>query len=100
MSIKWRNKDERQFKHIKNSLINDDKTSEQANEIAARIVNKQRRKEGVTNNITTLGTGNPYTSLEERSKRELYNRAKQLNIDGRSKLNKKELIAAIRQNQG
>ena len=49
-----------------------------AKEIAARTVNKHRREEGRTPNRTTQGTGNPTTSLEARSKRELYNRAREL----------------------
>ncbi|MCA9515238.1 MAG: Rho termination factor N-terminal domain-containing protein, partial [Myxococcales bacterium] len=65
-------------------------------EIAARTVNKQRREEGRTPNETTQGTGNPNKGLEARTKDELYNRAKELDIDGRSKMTKDELIRAIR----
>jgi hypothetical protein len=43
-----------------------------------------------------MGTGNPTTSLEERTRRELYNRAKQLHIEGRSGMTKAELVRAIR----
>jgi hypothetical protein len=59
-------------------------------------VNKQRRVEGRTPNKNTSGTGNPNRKLEERSRRELYNRAKQLGIVGRSQMNKQQLIEAIR----
>ncbi len=61
-----------------------------------RTVNKQRRKEGRTPRETTQGTGNPHTRLEERTVDELYNLAKEHHIQGRSKLNKAELIEAIR----
>lgn len=91
----WTAKDEQQYQHIRNSLRKKGRSEDQAEEIAARTVNKQRRKEGRTPNRTTSGTGNPNTQLEDRTKQELYNRAKQLNIAGRSSMNKAELIRAI-----
>ncbi|MEZ4371503.1 MAG: Rho termination factor N-terminal domain-containing protein [Polyangiaceae bacterium] len=92
----WTNKDERQYQHIKDSAQERGKSSAKAKEIAARTVNKQRRSEGRTPNRTTQGTGNPSTSLESRSKRELYNRARQLEIEGRSRMTKAQLVRAIR----
>tara|TARA_Y100001973_G_scaffold33951_1_gene51180 strand:- start:5470 stop:5775 length:306 start_codon:yes stop_codon:yes gene_type:complete len=92
----WREKDERQYQHIKQSLLDEGKSEEQAEEIAARTVNKQRREEGITPNKTSQGTGNPHTRLEARTKQELYNRAKELDIENRSEMSKEELIAAIR----
>lgn len=96
MPRSWSNKDERQYEHIKTSSKKRGKSSKRAKEIAARTVNKRRRQEGRTANKRTQGTGNPRASLRERSKAELYNRAKQLGIDGRSKMDKDELVAAIR----
>lgn len=93
----WTKKDERQYEHIKESQEQRGSSQARAKEIAARTVNKQRRKENRTPNRTTQGTGNPNKPLEERSKQELYNQAKQLGLAGRSGLNKAELIAAIRQ---
>lgn len=92
----WSKKDEEQYQHIKSSEEKRGTSTERAKEIAARTVNKQRRKEGRTPNKSTQGTGNPRTSLEERSKQELYNLARQRKITGRSKMNKKELIKALR----
>lgn len=92
----WREKDERQYQHIKQSLLDEGKSEEQAEEIAARTVNKQRREEGITPNKTSQGTGNPHSRLEDRTKQELYNRAKELDIENRSDMSKEELIAAIR----
>lgn len=92
----WREKDERQYQHIKQSLRDEGKSEEQAEEIAARTVNKQRRQEGITPNKTSQGTGNPHSRLEDRTKQELYNRAKELDIEQRSDMSKEELIAAIR----
>lgn len=93
----WREKDERQYQHIKQSLLDEGKSEEQAEEIAARTVNKQRREEGITPNKTSQGTGNPHSRLEDRTKQELYNRAKDLDIEQRSDMSKEELIAAIRE---
>ncbi len=93
----WREKDERQYQHIKQSLLDEGKSEEQAEEIAARTVNKQRREEGITPNKTSQGTGNPHSRLEDRTKQELYNRAKELDIENRSDMSKDELIAAIRE---
>jgi len=66
-----------------------------AKEIAARTVNKRRREKGLTPRKTTSGTGNPTQPLQDRSRDELYNRAKQLGIEGRSTMSKSELVEAI-----
>lgn len=96
MVAEWTEKDERQYLYIVEQQKKQGKKTEQAEEIAARTVNKQRRQEGRTSNKTTKGTGNPNSPLESRTKQELYNRASQLNIKGRSKMAKSELITAIR----
>lgn len=95
MVAEWTDKDERQYEHIKEQQQKSGKKTEKAEEIAARTVNKQRRDEGRTPSKTTQGTGNPNSSLESRTKQELYNRASQLNIKGRSKMSKSELVTAI-----
>lgn len=64
--------------------------------MAARKVNKDRREEGRTPNKTTQGTGKPGSALDERTKDELYNIAADMDIEGRSKMKKGELISAIR----
>lgn len=95
----WSDKDERQYEHIKESSQDRGKSESRAKEIAARTVNKQRREEGRTPNKRTQGTGNPNTPLEDRTRDELYNRAQELDIKGRSKMNKGELVNAIREKQ-
>ena len=92
----WSNKDERMYEHIRDSSEDRGVPDERAEEIAARTVNKHRREEGRTPNKTTQGTGNPNRSLEGRTRDELYNRAKEMHIEGRSKMNKDELVEAIR----
>ncbi|MFA9478156.1 Rho termination factor N-terminal domain-containing protein [Phycisphaerales bacterium AB-hyl4] len=96
MPSKWRNKDERQYEHVKESELERGSSEERAKEVAGRTVNKQRREEGRTPNEKTEGTGNPNQSLESRSRDELYNQAKELGIAGRSRMNKDELVEAIR----
>ena len=93
----WSNKDECQYEHIKDSAKERGRSTERAEEIAARTVKKQRREEGRTKSgqKSTSGAGNPNRSLEDRSKQELYNRAKQLDIEGRSSMSKQQLVWAI-----
>ena len=92
----WSSKDERMYEHVKDSELDRGRSTDKAKEIAARTVNKQRREAGRTPNRTTQGTGNPNRSLQARSKRELYNRAKELDVEGRSQMTKDELVSAIR----
>jgi len=91
----WSNKDERMYQHIKDSEKKQGKDESTAEEIAARTVNKERRKEGRTPNKRTQGTGNPNKPLQERTRDELYNIAKEKNIQGRSKMSKAELAKAV-----
>lgn len=95
----WSDKDERKYEHIKDSARDRGADEDTAEEIAARTVNKARREAGRTPNKTTQGTGNPNTPLEQRSRDELYNQAKELGISGRSKLKKPELIQAIKKSR-
>jgi len=92
----WTDKDQRQYEHVKESAEERGGTEDRAKEIAARTVNKQRREEGRTPSQHTQGTGNPQSSLDDRTRDELYNRARELNIEGRSDMSKAELIQAIR----
>ncbi len=96
MPKSWTNKEERQYEHIKESSKQSGKSMPRAKEIAARTVNKQRRERGETRNKTSQGTGNPNKSLQDRSRRELYNRARELDIPGRSQMNKSELLEALK----
>lgn len=95
----WSDKDERQYQHVKDSVKEQGKSESQAKSIAAQTVNKQRREESRTPNTSSQGTGNPNKPLHQRTRQELYNRAAELNISGRSKMKKAELVDAIRNRQ-
>lgn len=94
----WTSKDERQYEHIKQSSKKRGKSTRRAKEIAARTVNKRRRQEGRTENRTTQGTGNPNKALDDRTVDELRNIAADLQISGRSRMKKRQLVQAIRRN--
>jgi hypothetical protein len=96
MPAAWSDKDERQYEHIKDSSLERGANEDKAEEIAARTVNKRRRVEGRTPNRRTQGTGNPNRGLDERSRDEVHNRAKEMRIRGRSKMTKAELVEAVR----
>jgi Rho termination factor, N-terminal domain len=96
MPRSWSSKDERMYDHVKKSERDRGVGEDRAEEIAARTVNKQRREEGRTPSTRTQGTGNPNRGYEARSRDELYNIAKEKDIPGRSKMDKEELIRAIR----
>lgn len=95
----WSNKDERKYEAIKESVLERGTAEEQAREIAACMVNKQRREAGRTPNTRTQGTGNPNQPLEQHTVDELQNQARKMGIKGRSKLRKAGLIDAIRKQQ-
>ncbi len=102
----WSKKRERQYEHIKDSLEDQGRSEDKAEEIAARTVNKERARAGEAKESSDLskedmssgrrgglrsGTARP----KGRTKDQLYNEAKKKNIDGRSKMNKAELERAV-----
>lgn len=96
MTNEWTTKDTRQYQHVKDSQLDRGKSEDRAEEIAARVVNKHRREEGRTPQKSTQGTGNPTTAYEDRTLKELQNIAAERNVEGRSIMNKQELIEALR----
>jgi plasmid stabilization system protein ParE len=102
----WSNKRERQYEHIKDSAKERGASPKRAKEIAARTVNKERARSGEarTSSRTSrqdmsssrrggqrAGTNRP----KDRTKEQLYNEAKRMGIDGRSKMNKQQLQRAV-----
>jgi plasmid stabilization system protein ParE len=101
----WNDKRERQYEHIKDSLEDRGKSESTAEEIAARTVNKERARSGEAKtksrssvkDISSSRRGGLRSHQGEggRTKAQLYNEAKKKNIEGRSKMNKKELEKAV-----
>lgn len=92
----WTQKQERAYEHVKESNRDQGRSEEKASEIAARVVNKQRRLKGQTANSRTQGTGNPQRALDTRTKDELMNIARARDVEGRSRMTKAELVRALR----
>ena len=101
----WGAKRERQYEHIKDSAKERGASTKRAKEIAARTVNKERARSGEARQRSRSSTRDMSSSrrggLRSRSgaqgqtKEQLYNQAKRLNIKGRSKMNKRQLLAAV-----
>ncbi|UOX91212.1 plasmid stabilization protein [Amycolatopsis sp. FBCC-B4732] len=107
MPQSWSGKRERQYEHIKDSAEDRGVSTGRAKEIAARTVNKNRAQSGESREAsrTSIEDKSPQQRGGERSgnrkgpggptKDQLYNEAKKKNIDGRSKMTKKELERAL-----
>ena len=102
----WSAKRERQYEHIKESLEDRGTSHDKAQEIAARTVNKERARKGEAKTSSRLsredissGRRGGLRSGSDRSKGrtrdQLYNEAKKMGIEGRSKMSKAELQRAV-----
>ncbi|RSM76452.1 plasmid stabilization protein [Amycolatopsis sp. WAC 01375] len=103
----WSDKRERQYEHIKSSQKKRGTSTDRAEEIAARTVNKNRAQSGESKTSSKSSTRD--TSPQKRggqrsgnrkgpggpTKDQLYNEAKKRNIKGRSNMTKKELQDAL-----
>jgi len=102
----WSAKRERQYEHVKESLEEQGRSEKKAKEIAARTVNKERARSGEAKESSKLsredlssgrrgglrsGTRRP----KGRTRDQLYNEAKRMGIEGRSKMNKEQLEQAV-----
>jgi hypothetical protein len=88
----WSAKRERQYEHIKESEKKEGRSTRRAKEIAARTVNKQRAQSG---EAKTSSRGGSSSRGRGRTKEQLYNEAKRLGIEGRSRMNKEQLQRAV-----
>jgi hypothetical protein len=101
----WNKKRERQYKHVKEGLRARGEPERKAEEIAARTVNKERARAGEARqksrtSVRDISSGRrgglrSHTGPGGRTKEQLYNEAKQKGIEGRSKMNKKQLERAL-----
>src|ERR1043165_1919911 len=103
----WNAKRERQYEHIKDSEKKQARSTKRAKEIAARTVNKERARKGegrgprapprrdMSSGRRGGLRGSGARSEPGRTKEQLYNEAKKMNIEGRSKMNKQQLQRAV-----
>jgi hypothetical protein len=103
----WSAKRERQYEHIKESAKEHGASSKRAKEIAARTVNKERARSGETKGRASRTSTRDMSSGRRgglrsgtkrpkgRTKEQLYNEAKRLNVPGRSQMNKQQLQRAV-----
>jgi hypothetical protein len=96
----------RQYEHIKESERTQGRSQKRAKEIAARTVNKERARKGQASSSSRLSTTDMSSSRrgglrsgtnrpKGRTKEQLYNEARRLGIEGRSRMNKAQLLRAV-----
>ncbi len=104
--VKKGTKRARQYEHIKESQKDQGASEDRAEEIAARTVNKERARSGEsrtrsrtsTNDMSSSRRGGQRSGTNRqkgRTRDQLYDEAKNLNIEGRSSMNKDQLQKAI-----
>jgi hypothetical protein len=104
--VKKGTKRERQYEHIKDSARKRGESTGRAKEIAARTVNKERARSGESRSrsrtsVRDMSSGRRGGLRSGRAgargptRDQLYNEAKRLGIDGRSKMNKSQLQRAV-----
>ena len=107
----WSKKDERKYEHIKQGQRRQGKSADRSEEIAARTVNKDRAQEGRTKQASRSSTRDTSSSRrggrrsgtdrpKGRTKEQLYNEAKRMGIEGRSKMTKGQLQRAVAGKKG
>ena len=105
--VKKGTKRARQYEHIKDSLKEQGRSEDKAEEIAARTVNKERARHGESKTASKTSTEDPLSSgrrggLRSGTKREkgrtrdqLYAEARHKGVKGRSGMNKAQLERAV-----
>lgn len=101
----WSAKRERQYEHIKDSALERGEDESTAAEIAARTVNKERARAGEAKEASRTSTEDissgrrgglrSHRGQGGRTRDQLYNEAKKMGIEGRSKMSKAELEKAV-----
>ena len=104
--VKKGTKRARQYEHIKEGAKDRGMSTDRAEEIAARTVNKERAQSGESRTASRSSTRDMSSSRRGglrsgtnrplgQTKQQLYNQAKRLNVKGRSRMNKRQLLAAV-----
>lgn len=101
----WSKKRERQYDHIKEGLEERGRSEDEAEEIAARTVNKERARSGEAEQASRTSTDDISSSRRGglrshrgaggRTRDQLYAEAQRKNIKGRSSMTKAELERAV-----
>jgi plasmid stabilization system protein ParE len=101
----WSPKRDRQYEHIKDSLLDRGTTEDKAEEIAARTVNKERARAGEAkeasrtsiDDISSSRRGGlrSHSGSGGRTYDQLRNEAREKGVKGRSKMNKAQLLRAV-----
>ncbi len=101
----WSKKRERQYEHVKEGLEKRGTDEDEAEEIAARTVNKERARSGEAKQASRTSTQDissgrrgglrSHRGPGGRTKEQLYNEAKQKGVKGRSKMTKAQLERAV-----
>ena len=104
--VKKGTKRARQYEHVKKSEKEQGASEDRAEEIAARTVNKERARSGESRQKSKTSTQDKSSGQrggersgtnkqKGRTRDQLYNEAKQKNIEGRSSMNKQQLQRAV-----
>jgi hypothetical protein len=104
--VKKGSKRGRQYEHIKQSLKEEGRSEDTAEEIAARTVNKERARSGEARESSRLsrtdissgrrgGIRANRSGPRGRTKEQLYEEARRKGVRGRSKMNKAQLEKAV-----
>jgi hypothetical protein len=103
--VKKGSKRARQYEHIKKSEKRSGRSEKRAEEIASRAVNKEKARSGESRSSSRSSTRGGSASSRGgkqsgkgpggRTREQLYNDAKKLGIEGRSKMSKKQLQRAV-----
>lgn len=104
--VKKGTKRARQYEHIKESQLDRGTGERRAEEIAARTVNKERARSGESEERSPTsirdmspsrrgGLRSGTDRAKGRTRDQLYSEARQMGIDGRSKMNKAQLQRAV-----
>jgi hypothetical protein len=104
--VKKGTKGARQYEHIKSSAKKRGATTGRAEEIAARTVNKERARSGASRARTTVSTRGASPSVrggrrsgtnrpKGRTREQLYEEARRMDVPGRSRMNKAQLQRVV-----
>jgi len=102
----WSAKRERQYAHIRDSLLERGENQQLAEEIAASTVNKERAQHGEAKQVSASSINDMSSSRRGglrshlgaggRTLAQLHNEARQRGVKGRSRMNKAQLEEALK----